>query len=78
MLPVEPHYSTYYNVVMEQMEQLKRITEIRESGLAEVDQMLDEDVSVFLKACMDANEEMQGDVYREEGGPALSRPGSDS
>ena len=36
MLPVEPHYSRYYNVVMEQMKQLKRITEIRESGLAEV------------------------------------------
>ena len=33
MLPVEPNYSTYYNVMMEQF---KRITEIRESGLAEV------------------------------------------
>ena len=54
MLPVEPHYSTYYNVMMEQ---LKRITEIRESGLAEVNQMPDEDVSKFLKACLDANEE---------------------
>ncbi len=36
MLPVEPHYSMYYNVVMEQMERLKRITEVTESGLAEV------------------------------------------
>ena len=57
MLPVEPNYSTYYNVVMEQMERLKRITEIRESGLAEVNHMPDEDVSKFLKACLDANEE---------------------
>ena len=60
------------------MDRLKRITEIRESGLAEVDQMLDEDVSMFLKACLDVNEEMQGDVYKEEGGPASSRLGSDS
>ena len=54
MLPVEPHYSTYYNVMMEQ---LKRITEIRESGLAEVNQMPD-DADMYLKACLDAmNEE---------------------
>ena len=70
MLLVEPNYTTYYNVVMEQ---LKRITEIRESGLAEVNLMPDEDVDMFLKACLDANEEMQGDVYIEEEGPALSR-----
>ena len=54
MLPVEPNYSTYYNVMMEQF---KRITEIRESGLAEVNQMPDEDVDKLLKACLDANEE---------------------
>ena len=55
MLPVEPNYSTYYNVMMEQF---KRITEIRESGLAEVNQMPDENGSKFLKACLDAmNEE---------------------
>ena len=78
MLPVEPNYSTYYNVMMEQMERVKRITEIRESGLAEVDQMLDIDVSMFLKACLDVNEEMQGDAYEEEEGPDLSRLGSDS
>ena len=54
MLPVEPNYSRYYNVMMEQ---LKRITEIRESGLAEVNQMPDEDVDKLLKACLDANEE---------------------
>ena len=78
MLPVEPNYSTYYNVMMEQMERVKRITEIRESGLAEVDQMLDKDVSMFLKACLDVNEEMQGDAYEEEEGPDLSRLGSDS
>ena len=54
MLLVEPNYSRYYNVMMEQ---LKGITEIRESGLAEVNQMTDEDVDVFLKACLDANEE---------------------
>ena len=54
VLPVEPNYSTYYNVVMEQ---LKRITEIRESGLAEVNQMPD-DADMYLKACLDAmNEE---------------------
>ena len=41
MLPVEPNYSTYYNVMMEP---LRMITEIRESGLAEVNQMSDEDV----------------------------------
>ena len=41
MLPVEPSYSMYYNVMMEQ---LKRITEIRESEVAEVNQMPDEDV----------------------------------
>ena len=74
MLPVEPHYSTYYNVMMEQ---LKRITEIRESGLAEVNQMPD-DADMYLKACLDASEEMQGDVYEEEEDPALSRLGSDS
>ena len=78
MLPVEPHYSRYYNVVMEQMKQLKRITEIRESGLAEVNQMPDEDVDMLLKACLDASEEMQGDVYEEKEDPASSRPGSDS
>ena len=55
MLLVEPNYSRYYNVVMEQ---LKRITEIRESGLAEVNPMPDENGSKFLKACLDAmNEE---------------------
>ena len=75
MLPVEPNYTTYYNVVMEQ---LKRITEIREPGLAEVDQMPDEDVDMLLKACLDANEEMQGDTDEEEGGPASSRLGSGS
>ena len=54
MLPVEPNYSTYYNVMMEQF---KRITEIRESGLAEVNQMPD-DADMYLKACLDAmNEE---------------------
>ena len=75
MLPVEPNYSTYYNVVMEQ---LKRITEVTESGLAEVNQMPD-DADMYLKACLDAmNEEMQEDAYEEEGGPALSRLGSDS
>lgn len=62
-LPVEPNYSTYYNVVMEQMERLKRITEIRESGLAEVNQMADEDVEKFLKACLDAmSEERRRDM----------------
>lgn len=55
MLPVEPNYSTYYNVVMEQMERLKRITEIRESEVAEVNQMPDEDVDMLLKACLDAS-----------------------
>ena len=75
MLPVEPNYSVYYNVVMER---LKRITEIRESGLAEVDQMPDEDVSMLLKACLDVNEEIQGDVYEEEEDPASSRLGSGS
>ena len=60
------------------MERLKRITEIRESGLAEVNQMTDEDVDVFLKACLDVNEEMQGDVYEEEESPASSRLGSGS
>ena len=39
------------------MEQFKRITEIRESGLAEVNQMPD-DADMYLKACLDAmNEE---------------------
>ena len=75
MLLVEPNYSRYYNVVMEQ---LKRITEIRESGLAEVNPMPDENGSKFLKACLDANQEIQGDVYEEKEGPALSRLGSDS
>ena len=64
MLPVEPNYSRYYNVMMEH---LKRITEIRGLGLAEVNPMPDEDVDMFLKACLDANEEMQGGVYEEEG-----------
>ena len=54
MLSVEPNYSTFYNVMMEQF---KRITEIRESGLAEVNQMPD-DADMYLKACLDAmNEE---------------------
>ena len=75
MLSVEPNYSTFYNVMMEQF---KRITEIRESGLAEVNQMPDENGSKFLKACLDANQEIQGDVYEEKEGPALSRLGSDS
>ena len=44
MLPVEPNYTTYYNVMMEQ---LKRITEIRVLGLAEMNQMPDEDVNMF-------------------------------
>ena len=74
MLLVEPNYSRYYNVVMEQ---LKRITEIRESRLAEVNQMSD-DADMYLKACLDANQEIQGDVYEEKEGPALSRLGSDS
>ena len=59
------------------MEQLKRITEIRESRLAEVNQMSD-DADMYLKACLDANQEIQGDVYEEKEGPALSRLGSDS
>ena len=75
MLPVEPNYLTYYNVVMEQ---LKKITEIRKSGLAEVNQMPDEDVDKFLKACLDASEEIQGSVYNEEEGPASSRVGNGS
>ena len=75
MLLVEPNYSRYYNVVMEQ---LKRITEIRESEVAEVNQMPDENGSMFLKACLDANEEIQGDAYKEEEDPALSRLGSGS
>ena len=45
------------------MEQLKRITDIRESEVAEVNQMPDEDVDKLLKACLDANEEMQGHVH---------------
>ena len=57
VLPVEPHYSRYHNVVMEQMERLKWITEVTESGLAEVNQMPD-DADMYLKACLDAmNEE---------------------
>ena len=75
MLLVEPNNTTYYNVVMEQ---LKRITEIRESEVAEVNPMPDENGSKFLKACLDANEEIQGDAYKEEEDPALSRLGSDS
>ena len=75
MLLVEPNYSTYYNVMVER---LKRITEVTESGLAEVNQMPDENGSKFLKVCLDANEEIQGDVYEEEEDPALSRLGSDS
>ena len=75
MLLVEPNYSRYYNVMMEQ---LKRITEITESGLKEVNQMPDEDVDKLLKACLDVNEEMQGDVYEEEESPASSRLGSGS
>ena len=75
MLSVEPNYSTFYNVMMEHF---KRITDIRESGLAEVKQMPDENGSKFLKACLDANQEIQGDVYEEKEGPALSRLGSDS
>ena len=60
------------------MEQFKRITEIRESEVAEVNPMPDEDVDMLLKACLDTNEEMQEDAYEEEEGPALSRLGSDS
>ena len=75
MLLVEPNYSTYYNVMVER---LKRITEVRESEVAEVNQMPDEDVDKLLKACLDTNEEMQEDAYEEEGGPALSRLGSAS
>ena len=37
------------------MARFKRITEIRESGLAEVNQMPDEDVDKLLKACLDAS-----------------------
>ena len=55
VLPVEPNYSRYYNVMMARF---KKITEIRESEVAEVDQMPDEDVNMLLKACLDANEEM--------------------
>ena len=46
--------------------------------MAEVNQMPDEDVDKLLKACLDANEEMQGDTDEEEGGPASSRLGSGS
>ena len=46
--------------------------------MAEVDQMPDEDVNMLLKACLDANEEMQGDAYEEEESPASSRLGSGS
>ena len=60
------------------MEQFKRITEIRESEVAEVNPMPDEDVDMLLKACLDTNEEMQEDAYEEEEGPALSRLGSAS
>lgn len=73
MLPVEPNYSVYYNVVMERF---KRITEIRESEVAEVNPMPDEDGSTSLKACLDANEEMQGDAYEGEESSASSRLGS--
>ena len=52
MLAVEPNNSTWYNVMMER---LKRITEIRESEVAEVNQMPDEDVDMLLKACLDAS-----------------------
>ena len=52
MLAVEPNNSTWYNVMMER---LKRITEIRESEVAEVNQMTDEDVDMLLKACLDAS-----------------------
>ena len=68
MLPVEPKYSVYYNVVMEQ---LKRITEIRESEVAEVDQMPDEDVSMLLKACLDANEERRWEMSTKKKGVLL-------
>ena len=54
MLPVEPSYTTYYNVVMEQMTKLKKIIELRESGVAEVDGMTEEEVEGYLKACVDA------------------------
>ena len=40
--------------------------------------MADEDVDKLLKACLDVNEEMQGDVYEEEESPASSRLGSGS
>ena len=39
------------------MERVKKITEVRESEVAEVNQMPDEDVDMLLKACLDANEE---------------------
>ena len=40
--------------------------------------MADEDVDNLLKACLDVNEEMQGDVYEEEESLASSRLGSGS
>ena len=40
--------------------------------------MLDEDVSMFLKACLDASEERQGDAYKEGEAHASLRLGSNS
>ena len=44
--------------------------------MAEVNPMPDEDGSTSLKACLDANEEMQGDAYEGEESSASSRLGS--
>lgn len=68
MLLVEPNYSTYYNVMVER---LKRITEVTESGLAEVNQMPD-DADMYLKACLDAmNEERCREMSTKKKGALL-------
>lgn len=54
VLPTEPDIAAYCREIMEKPDELKKMAEIRESRIVEVEALPDEHVDKFLRACVNA------------------------
>lgn len=54
VLPTEPDIASYCREITEKVDELKKMAEIRESRIAEVEALPDEHVDKFLRACVNA------------------------
>lgn len=54
VLPTEPDIAAYCREIVEKPDELKKMAEIRESRIAEVEALPDEHVDKFLRACVNA------------------------